>query len=325
MSTGAKWEGKKVNAFSDLKVMMPAHVWEYLMGWCKAADSEVSGLMLVDFDEKEKALKVGNIYLPKQECDSTSTDLDDDAIALLQQKLHKEGINLKSLRGWWHTHYNFSVFWSGKDTETISKLMSGNEWFLSIVVNHDEDFKARLDIAAPFNITIDDLDIVVTGQTEDLSKFKKDIDAQVSKKVYAQTTHYWPGPHYGHNQASAYTPGFNYWTAGIGYHDGKGNTPYGKVADVLVRNAATKAGEKKYDGRWWTRWQPEVWHGFKTGKASAEKAGDATLVRAEGQSEADFEAELAAERQFEAEEMARIQGALDEDDPMLLRLDDGGY
>jgi hypothetical protein len=303
MSEGKKWEGEEVKAFSDIKVQMASEVWDHLMGWCKAATSEVSGMMLVEYDPKEGTLNVNSIYLPKQECDSASTEIDDDALAELQMQVHKEGKNLKSMRGWWHTHYNFSVFWSGTDTGTIDKLMSGNDWFLSIVVNQSEEFKARLDIATPFPIVIDDMDIVVTGQTEDLSKYKKDIDAQVSRKTHViqQHSHY----QYPYGRWEQNEHGYGGWW-------NHGDTP----------NTPSRSKEHKpYEGKWWEKWDPTTWHSAKARETIASTADVKAQCRAVGQSEADFNAEVEADKQLEAAYAREAACMAGDDDPMLERLE----
>lgn len=281
-----EWATTECKAYSDLKVTMAANVWEYLMGWCKAASSEVSGMMLVEYDATKKALHVSNIYLPKQDCDSASTEIDDEAMAGLQMMLHKEKKNLKSLRGWWHTHYNFNVFWSSTDTDTIGKLMSGNEWFLSIVVNQAGDFKARVDISTPFPLVIDDMDIEVIGATEDLSKFKTDIDSQVTRKVY-QTTHF--NPLYGEYPYMQYSAGR--------WGDGHETYPYTSVKDnmKIIREI------KPYEGKWWERFDPESWHGYKGSKSIAPVVEKSNPLQHPGQTDENFLMELAAERELEAQ------------------------
>lgn len=184
-----RWNSRKdiakIDAYTQgLSVVFSQHVWEKIYGWCRAADTEISGMGLV---KKEGGVfKVYDIFLPEQECTGSSTEMNQDALAALITKLHKTKIPADHFRCWMHTHYNFNVFWSGTDVDTIEQLIgSSGDWMLSIVVNQAGDYKCRLDFTKPIRMAIDDIDVSIeypkTGLTE---QYKQDVEKMVKRPTY---------------------------------------------------------------------------------------------------------------------------------------------
>lgn len=127
-----------------LKVLIERHCWQKMNGWCKAASSEVSGMGLAKI--VDGSFVVYDVFLPKQYCSSGYTELDDRANARLQQRLYRMGKDLTHYRFWWHTHYNFNVFWSGTDDNNAEELARANgEWELSLVINQKGEWRCRVD------------------------------------------------------------------------------------------------------------------------------------------------------------------------------------
>lgn len=127
-----------------IKVHIERHAWNKMYGWCKAARSEVSGMGLVSIIDD--TFVVTDVFLPKQYCSSGYTELDDVANSKLQERLIRRGTDMKQYRFWWHTHYNFNVFWSGTDDDNAKEQMKCNgEWELSVVINQKGEYRARAD------------------------------------------------------------------------------------------------------------------------------------------------------------------------------------
>lgn len=129
------FRGVKEVKKKKIKIEIAKSCQDKINGWCKAANSEVSGMGLV---RKEKGVyKVYDVFILKQTCGFAETTLDRKSSSwsnLMSQVVQKEG-TLKNLRFWWHTHYNFNVFFSGTDTDTINELGAGASWFLALVTN----------------------------------------------------------------------------------------------------------------------------------------------------------------------------------------------
>jgi hypothetical protein len=150
---------------SSVVVVIEKHAWNKMHGWCKAATSEVSGWGLVYKDENGR-YKVYDVFLPRQQCSSGYTDIDDDAASKLRFKKFKQNkIPLNHWRFWWHTHYNFGTFWSGTDNATVEKLLlkgghaTQDEFLISLVINQKGDWLLRADFLHPTHVTIDKLQV----------------------------------------------------------------------------------------------------------------------------------------------------------------------
>ncbi len=135
---------KTIQITAPLKCHLEEHTWHKMMGWCKAAKSEVSGMGLVKI--VNNVFVVYEVFFPKQYCSSGYTELDDRANAKLQIALYNKKIPANHYRFWWHTHYNFNTFWSGTDDGNATTLAKANgEWELSLVINQSGDFLCRAD------------------------------------------------------------------------------------------------------------------------------------------------------------------------------------
>lgn len=175
---------EEVKSYAEkFSVEIAPSVWDDIYGWCKAAKSEVSGLGIVERDGGE--FVVTDAFLLDQVCGSGSTEIDTDAIAKLQFDLHKKKIPQSALRFWWHTHYNFNVFWSGTDVATM-KILAGSsaDWMLSMVINQKDDYKCRLDMLKPFHHCIDEIMVILDKEEQ---KVPARYLNEVSKKVRTNT------------------------------------------------------------------------------------------------------------------------------------------
>ena len=102
-TTWTRYEKKEVE-LKGLKVRVCSHAWEKISGWCKAADSEVSGMGMVK--RVGSVFTVYDAHLLEQECTGAYTELKPDALANYIQWLAKRRKRLADCRLWWHTHCN---------------------------------------------------------------------------------------------------------------------------------------------------------------------------------------------------------------------------
>ncbi len=169
---------------ANIQVVFEKHAWNKIHGWCKAAKSEVSGWGLVKPDPEVKGKYiVYDTFLPRQQCSSGYTDIDDDAASKLRFKKFKKGIPLDHWRLWWHTHYNFGTFWSGTDDNTAERLMKGNgDWLISVVINQAGNWLCRYDTMYPTHMTVDDLQIYLAKDSKK-QKRKRNFKSDIKKWV----------------------------------------------------------------------------------------------------------------------------------------------
>lgn len=143
---------------STPKVHIENHAWRKMFGWCRAAESECSGYGLVKL--VDGVFVVYDVFFPLQYCSSGYTEIDDIANHRLQDKLSRKKIDPTHYRFWWHTHYNFSTFWSGTDHQNARQQVNYNqEWEVSLVINQKGDYRCRVDYENPFSGTFDECDV----------------------------------------------------------------------------------------------------------------------------------------------------------------------
>jgi hypothetical protein len=87
---------------------------------------------------------ITDIKIFEQKCSSGRTHLDPEALTKFMVALIRGGEDPARWNCWWHSHNDFSVFFSGTDTATIREL-SKRSTLVSICGNKMGDMVARLD------------------------------------------------------------------------------------------------------------------------------------------------------------------------------------
>lgn len=119
-----------------MKVYISPECRAEIMHYVNKSPIEVSGLGRVQ-KTTNGDLMVTKVYLLEQENTSSTTDLDEDAVAkLMYETREDEG----DLNFWWHSHVNMGVFWSGTDMSTI-KQFGKNGYLLSTVFNKKNEHR----------------------------------------------------------------------------------------------------------------------------------------------------------------------------------------
>lgn len=157
---------------------------DYLDAYIRHAVGEVSGLGEVTVIDG--ALVITGVHLLEQECGTASTEFTADAIAKFLVECVQKDIDTSTLRLWWHSHADMSVFWSGTDKDTVEQLSSDMPWLLSLVGNKAGDILVRLDLKEPFVCRINKLPVtVLRPQNEALAEsIKKELAEKVAIKKY---------------------------------------------------------------------------------------------------------------------------------------------
>jgi len=178
---------------SGVEVLFEKHCWSKIHGWCKAADSEVSGTGLIRL-EKNNVFKIYDVFLPKQQCSGSYTDVDNDAMERLNKRLTRLKVPPEDHRVFWHTHYNFNTFWSGTDEGKIKGLVEAADgWLFSIVINQAGEWKSRLDFVNPIHVIIHEPKIFLVPNSRRMKRkrnFKTDIQKWVRPMKYENSGKY---------------------------------------------------------------------------------------------------------------------------------------
>lgn len=120
-------------------------------------DGEVSGLGRVV--SHHGALVITDIYLLRQECSATTTELHPEDVSNFLVSLIQQGVDPSELKLWWHSHADMSVFWSGTDEKTASQF--GNGWMLSVVGNKRGDYLCRYDQWEPVDLMVNEIPLQI--------------------------------------------------------------------------------------------------------------------------------------------------------------------
>ena len=116
------------------------------------ATGECSLLGLVkeerDASGKIQSLIIDEVFVPKQENSSGSTEMDEDSLAdYIMSLADRNNGDEGRVLAWIHSHVNMGVFWSGTDTSNIAALLKlSNKYLISIVYNKKHEYRCRLDV-----------------------------------------------------------------------------------------------------------------------------------------------------------------------------------
>ena len=148
-----------------------------LFGYVNAVEGEVSGMGLV---EKIKDMfVVTEIFLLKQECSFSTTEIDSEDLGKLMLELTRQGKE-GNLKLWWHSHGSMNAFWSSTDKHTARNL-SGSNWMFTAVVNKEGKIKISLDVSIPFHHVADDIQVSIYDP--DTSRIFEICKKEVKEKV----------------------------------------------------------------------------------------------------------------------------------------------
>jgi hypothetical protein len=133
-------EEENANPIKRIRILPAAY--EKMFHYTKYCKGEVSGFGKTIIGEDEVVIE--KIYLLKQVCTSAHTELDLEAHSKFLCSLIRRGYHPKDFSLWWHSHYDFDVFFSGEDEDTISKLSKNGQMF-SICINQKGEMTGRMD------------------------------------------------------------------------------------------------------------------------------------------------------------------------------------
>ena len=176
---------------SELRLIIPDTAWNTLQGYVKATSGEISGFFDVEYDMELKALKVGTIYpLLDQVASGADVEISEDAIQSFMLDHIKAGHD-QMPRGWWHSHANLEVFFSGTDENTINKL-NNDSYIVALVVNKTEHAYSKVSFIKPFPVQVEDLTIEIDGLSADLPDVSEDVKSKVKVRQYKNYSLYDP-------------------------------------------------------------------------------------------------------------------------------------
>lgn len=163
-----------------LKVIMSKEAKKKIMDYVIACDTEITGFFDVDFDRERNVFVIENIYpLLEQEGSGAEVEMSAAGIETFNLALMDQGVT-QLPRGWWHSHVNMGVFFSGTDREAMEDLT--NETFnVSIVANKNKEMRCDVNLYRPMrhtfeNVTIeveDDEDVIEQAIFDEINEMVK--------------------------------------------------------------------------------------------------------------------------------------------------------
>lgn len=149
-----------------------------LDAYIRGAEGEISGLGQVE--ETAEGIKITDVYLFKQICTGSTTDLDVSALSDALEEVIKDGKDPGSFKLWWHSHHDMGTFWSEKDETTI-RTFGPDNWMVSVVGNVKGEYRARIDFFKPIRYSFDELELRVAFQPE--ASLLRRIRSEMAAKV----------------------------------------------------------------------------------------------------------------------------------------------
>jgi hypothetical protein len=160
---------------NKVNILISVTAYRKMKAWIDMARGEVSGLGSVsevkDRNGELTSFIIDDIYLLKQQCGSTDTLLDNEAVGQFLFETAKEGLDTSKVKLWWHSHGTLNVFWSTTDEQCIRNL-ANSSYMISIVANKEGKSLTRIDIYKPFHITLNDFQLQMHyPEDPDLTEF----------------------------------------------------------------------------------------------------------------------------------------------------------
>lgn len=131
---------------SGIKIILPIPVYHKMLAYAQASEGEISGFGRTRTEKKrgKTIVTITDVRIFKQTVTEAHTELDKSGLAKFIVDLVKIGEKPQKWNLWWHSHHDFSVFFSSIDTGTIDDL-SKNSRLYSICINKKGELVGRVD------------------------------------------------------------------------------------------------------------------------------------------------------------------------------------
>lgn len=133
------------------EIQITTNALEKIYSYAEGVDTEVAGLLLVDKKNGIPLIKDALIF--DQYASGADVELDINEVTKELMKIHKKDKSqLEFVKGWWHSHVNMDVFWSGTDDDCFENLLSISPLVYGIVVNKHGDTLLRIDMKTDLGV-----------------------------------------------------------------------------------------------------------------------------------------------------------------------------
>ncbi len=149
-----------------------------IFSYTEAIDSEIGGLLLIN--ESKAGPVVEDAILCKQTASHGGVTLDTADIGnMLQELAMEDPSKIGLVKGWWHSHCHFEVYWSPTDNKCFKAFIDTSPTAYGIVVNKDRNILARADISTEVGVvTVNHLGLNMPSY-ETKEKYTKEVGEKV--------------------------------------------------------------------------------------------------------------------------------------------------
>lgn len=136
------------------KFIMPLHMYHKMLCYARASRGEIGGFFKTRVlthrrQENKEIIKEYHVHIEEvkifeQVVTPAHNRITAESLTKFYLDLVKKKENPKKWNGWWHSHNDFSTFFSGEDEDTISKLSKNGDLY-SICINKMGELSARYD------------------------------------------------------------------------------------------------------------------------------------------------------------------------------------
>jgi proteasome lid subunit RPN8/RPN11 len=160
------------------RIQIDQEVLAQIHAYAQAAPGEITLLGASDYDERRNAFIIRRVFLPKQACTSSYTEVDPEGMAevMLEAMTHDLTLNV-----WLHSHGSMAVFFSGTDVRNIESAFPQADRVVSIVVNRAGDMLARLTQFKPIRLEIDNVPITIGASSQVEQVIRDEVKAKVKQ------------------------------------------------------------------------------------------------------------------------------------------------
>jgi len=166
----------------DFEVTIEQDVLDQIEVITSEYENELGALLLGEITKE--GVHVDGLIYPKQSVSKSAVDIEAKDYLKARKENEKDW---KRVIGFWHSHNTMSSFWSSGDEDGHIKLM-GSAKDLSVFIvssystsNKTFDHRVRVQINAPFKITLDELPLF--KEVEDRSEVKKRVEKIIKDVV----------------------------------------------------------------------------------------------------------------------------------------------
>ena len=167
--------GRPEQDFPTPEVVIPVDVWQRMMGYINACNTEINGFGHVR--TIGNTILVEDVFILDQQASAAHVTVDQAALDAYVYQMILAGGNPGSIRFQWHSHVDMEAYFSFVDTANIENWPG--EWLVSFVGNRRGEYQCRLDLMHPLRLAVE-------VQPRILSSLPRDVDEEIRSEITAK-------------------------------------------------------------------------------------------------------------------------------------------